>query len=97
MGIDLLDVAFRLERRFGVKVSGEQLTKLAMRNEPPDIKVGDLFDLIRAKVPQAGVFDLDIDADLLWLLFQRELSDALGVDLCELTKDKGFVHDLGAT
>jgi hypothetical protein len=41
MGIDLLDLAFRLERQFGVRVTGDQLSKLAMGNDPPDIRVGD--------------------------------------------------------
>jgi hypothetical protein len=97
MGIDLLDLAFRLERQFGVKVSRDQFLTLAMRNDPPDIKVGDLFDFLRDEVPRFGVLDLQLDADILWPVYQRAISDALGVDLEEVTKDKGFVHDLGAT
>jgi hypothetical protein len=95
-GIDLLVVAFRLERQFGVKVSPDQYSKMAMRNDPPDIRVGDLFDFIRGEVPRMGVLDLELDADALWPMFQREISDALGVDLEEVTKDKGLIHDLGA-
>jgi hypothetical protein len=96
MGIDLLDVAFRLERRFGVWISRDQLSKMVMRNDPPDIRVGELFDFIRGEAPQVGVFDVELDADAFWPLFQREISDALGVDLHEVTKEKGFIHDLGA-
>jgi hypothetical protein len=96
MGIDLLDLAFRLERRFGVRVGRDQLSKLAMRNDPPDIRVGDLFDFIRGEVPQSGVLDLELDAGALWPIYQREISDALGIDLEEITKDKGLIGDLGA-
>jgi hypothetical protein len=96
MGIDLLDLAFRIERQLGVKVSRDQLSKLAMRNEPPDIRVGDLFDFIRGEVPLSGVLDLELDADALWPIYQRAVSDALGVDLEEVTKDKGLIRDLGA-
>ncbi len=96
MGIDLLDVAFRLERRFGVKISRDQLSKMVVRNDPPDLIVGDLFDFIRAGIPQCGVVDLDLDADALWAMFQREISDGLGVDIEAVTKEKGFIHDLGA-
>lgn len=96
MGIDLIDLAFRLERKFGVKISRDQLSKLAMRNDPPDINVGDLFDVIRRALPQAGVLDRDLDADVLWPIYQHAISDALGVDLDEITKDKGLIHDLGA-
>ena len=96
MGIDLLDVAFRIERRFRVKIGREQLTKLVMRNDPPDIRVGDLFDLIRSEIPHVGILDLELDADDLWPMFQREISGALGIDADEIKKDKGLVHDLGA-
>ena len=96
MGMDLLDLAFRLERHFGVRVSMDQLRKMWIKNEPPDISVGELFDFVRGQVPQAGVLDLDADADILWPLFQREVSDALGVELWEVTKDKWLVQDLGA-
>jgi hypothetical protein len=97
MGIDLLDLAFRLERKFSVQVSRDQFLKLAMRNDPPDIRVGDLFDFLPDEVPRFGVLDLQLDADILWPIYQRAISDALGVDLEEVTKDKGLVHDLGAT
>jgi hypothetical protein len=96
MGLELLDLAFRLERQFGVRVSREQLSKLAMRNDPPDIRVGDLFEFIRGEVPQSGVLDLELDADSLWPFYQRTISDALGVDLEEIGKDKGLIRDLGA-
>jgi hypothetical protein len=96
MGIDLLDVKFRLERRFGVKISGDQLWKMVMSNDPPDIKVGDLFDFIRREIPQFGVADVDLDGDTVWPILQREISNSLGVDLEAVTKDQGLIHDLGA-
>ena len=40
MGIDLLDLSFRLEQQFGVRVSGGQLSKLAMRNDPSLLRDG---------------------------------------------------------
>jgi hypothetical protein len=79
-----------------VTVSREQLSKLVMRNDPPDIRVGDLFDFIRGEVQRSGVLDLDLDADALWPIYQRAISDSLGIDLEEVTKDKGLIHDLGA-
>jgi hypothetical protein len=96
MGIDLLDVAFRLERRFRVKICRDQLTKSVMKNDPPDIRVGDLFDFIRSEISRVGVLDLELDADDLRPMFQREISDGLGVNADEVTKDKGLIHDLGA-
>jgi hypothetical protein len=92
MGIDLLDLAFRLERQLGVRVSPDQFSNLAIRNDPPDIRVGDLFDLLCGGVPESGVLDLELDADTLWPIYQRAISDALGVDPDEVTKDKGLIH-----
>ena len=96
MGIDMIDLAFRLERHFGVRLSMEELRKMWMKNEPPDIRVGELFDFVCGLVPQPEGLDLDADADSLWPLFQRDVSDALGVELREVTKDKWLAHDLGA-
>jgi len=96
MGLDILDLVFRLERQFGVRISRDQFSKLAMRNEPPDIRVGDLFDFLCGEVPHSGVLDLELDADALWPIYQRAISDSLGVDLEEITKAKGLIHDLGA-
>jgi hypothetical protein len=96
MGLDLIDIIFRLERQFGVKVSRDQWFKMTFLNEPPDIKVGQLFDFIRAQVPRSGVLDLDVDANILWPLYQQQLAEALDVELSDITKDKGLIHDLGA-
>jgi hypothetical protein len=85
-----------LVRRFGVKISRDQFSKMVMRNDPPDIMVGDLFDFIRGEIPRVGVLDLDLDADALWPMFQREISNGFGVDIEAVTKDKGLIHDLGA-
>jgi len=96
MGLDLIDIIFRLERQFGVKVSRDQWFKMAFLNDPPDVKVGQLFDFIRAQVPQSGVLDLDVDANILWPLYRQQLAEALGAELSDITKDKGLIHDLGA-
>ena len=41
--------------------------------------------------------DLEINAQPLWPLFQQEISHALGVEVQDVTKDKGLIHDLVAT
>jgi hypothetical protein len=94
--IDLLDLISRLERRFGVKISRDKLATMVTSDDSPDIRVADLFDFIRGEVSQSGILDSDLDADALWPLFQRAISDALGVEPEEVTKEKGL-NDLGAT
>jgi hypothetical protein len=96
IGNDLLDLTFRLERKFGIKVSREQLAKMASQNEPADIKVGQLFEFLRGQVYLVGVLDVEMDAEAVWLIYQREISDALGVEPDEVTKDQGLIYDLGA-
>jgi hypothetical protein len=54
-----------------------------------------LSDFDRGQVPQAGILDLDVHADILWPLFQCDVSEALGVELWQVTKDERLVHDLG--
>jgi hypothetical protein len=94
--VDLLDLVSRLEQCFGVRISRDELSTMVKRNDPPDIRAADLFDFIRGKVLQSRVLDSDLDADALWPIFQRAISDALGVEPEEVTKEKGL-NDLGAT
>jgi acyl carrier protein len=47
MGLDILDVTFRIEREFGVSLSQEDLEELARDR---DVQVGDLYDLILTKM-----------------------------------------------
>jgi acyl carrier protein len=96
MGIDLLTLAFRLEKQIGVKLRADQFSTLAKGNDPPDIKVGDLFDLLCSEARQSGLVDLESNADTLWPIYQRTIADTLGVDPAEVTNDKGLIRDLGA-
>lgn len=96
MGVDLFLILLRLERQFGVEVSRDEWFKMANLNDPPDIKVGQLFDFIRAQAPQSGVLDSDLDANILWPLYQQQLAEVLSVQRSIITKDKGLIHDLGA-
>ena len=95
MGLDLFDLMFRLERRFGVRISLAQFKKMAGRRGIHDIEIGDLYELVRAQVPSTSVLDLETDGEDIWLIFQREISQALGVDEDEVTKDKLLNRDLG--
>jgi hypothetical protein len=97
MGLQLVALSCRLEVVFGVKLRAGHVTKLYLRNDPPDIRVEDLFELLRSVIPGSGVLDLELDADDLWPTFQRAISDVLGVSIEEITKDNGLIQDLGAS
>jgi hypothetical protein len=94
--VDLLDLVSRLDRCFGVRISRDELSTMVTSHDPPDIRAADLFDFIRREVARSRVLDSDLDADALWPIFQRAISDALGVEPEEVTKEKGL-NDLGAT
>ena len=66
------------------------------KNDPPDITVGDLFDFVRREAPHSHIIDDELDADLMWAMFQREVSDSFGVEPSEVTKERWLIHDLGA-
>lgn len=92
---DLFDVVFRLELYFGVKISRRDVDMMTMKNDPPDIKVGELFDFVCALGPQAKLLDREADSELLWPMFQQVLSYALGVEPSEVLKDQWLVRELG--
>ena len=70
MGLDLRDLIFRIERTFGVRILREELQRLIKNHEMPDIQVEDLYDFILARAPQSGLFDIYLDAEILWAMYQ---------------------------
>jgi acyl carrier protein len=49
MGLDFLDVTFRIEKNFNLRISNEDWTALATGRRPPDVTAGELFELIRRR------------------------------------------------
>lgn len=91
MGMDLVDMQFRLEREFGVAPTNDDLEELARGYKPFDIRVGDLYvrmgNLCRSQwLPFPG------DS---WPRFQRILSEVTGVDAKDIQTDLLLVRDLG--
>jgi hypothetical protein len=96
VGIDILDICFRLERVFGVKITHKDLLKLSELNADRDVLVGDLFDLVQRTAFQNGLLDEEIDGEEnLWPLFQQVIMTATGVNADEVQRDRGLVRDLG--
>lgn len=46
MGIDFLDMTFRIEAEFHRKVDWSDLDKIARRRQPPDIAAGELLQFV---------------------------------------------------
>ena len=97
MGLDIMDLFFRLERNFGIRISRPEIAPLFREKQPPDILVGDLLEFLRRKSPTGvTVLDDETDAELIWSMLRHTVSDALGVEPGEVTKDRWIIHDLGA-
>ena len=95
MGLVYLDLVFRCEQRFWIKIDREEMTKLAARRGIQGPTVGDLYEVVHGKAVEAGVFDAELDGEIIWSLFRREVSTALVVDPEVVVKSKSLIRDLG--
>ncbi len=55
MGIDMLDLMFRLEKQFHVPIEWEPLERIAKRFSPNDITAGDVHRVVCDTCRDAGV------------------------------------------
>lgn len=92
MGIDLLDVSFRVERVFGVSPRGEHYNQLCLQHDPPDFTAGELHDLI-CKLCRAEGKPVPYSS---WSRLRLVLVDTLGVNPSQVLKDARIIRDLGA-
>jgi hypothetical protein len=96
MGVDILDLMFGMEKRFGIRIRREEWIELMERNDPPDVTAGELFGFVMTRAGRFGYAGDEMDAVSNWLAFQREVSDSLGVEPGEVEKGKRIIRDLGA-
>ena len=88
----ILDITFRIEKVFGVKLGGAERERLWSRHEPADFTVGELYDCVCQKLKEAGQ---PIPEDG-WQKMQDLLVDALGVHDDEVKPSAFLMKDLGA-
>jgi hypothetical protein len=63
LGIDILDIFFRLDRVFGDKLTQKDVLKLIEGNADRNILVGDLFGLVQATAYENGLIDEELDGE----------------------------------
>lgn len=77
MGIDVLDIMFRAEKKFGVKLSHDDLEAIACDR---DIVVGDLYDLILQKMHLRDFARYDVRLNYaLWTQIRDDLHSVVDV------------------
>lgn len=55
MGLDLLDVLFRLERQFSLKIPRGDLAALFTGRQPPDVTAGELHGFVCGRLWGSGI------------------------------------------
>lgn len=94
MGLDILDLVFRLECAFGINLNRGDVDALFDQHRPPDLRLGDLFEHARRRAVRSGTTLLDGEG--YWPKFQQVVSDSTGVDHAAVMKDTWLTRDLGS-
>ena len=82
MGIDLLDITFRIEKELGVRFVLEEWEKITRKR---DVTVGDLYGLILKKLGLCDLTRNDIELNYhLWLEIQTTLRVVTGLPAKEI-------------
>ncbi|MCH9656597.1 MAG: hypothetical protein K0U86_09990 [Planctomycetes bacterium] len=99
MGIDFIDLVFRVEKRFEIKIARDKALELfenGNTSDPPanawtDIRVSDFVALIETLVSEQNPeSDLDIFDGV-----KQDIMECLGANECEVTPEAWLVRDLG--
>ncbi len=93
MGIDFLDLQFRIERRIGITISPEDLNDLVEHRHPPDFTAGALQFAIGARLSELG---LPIPENL-WEMICEDLGDVCGARPNSIKPSTWIIKDLGFT
>lgn len=92
LSLDLMDIVCRLEKAFNGKVPAKIIEKHAYRNDPPDIAVGELYDLTCRCIRMSGS-ETPPDA---WERLRDCVAASLGIDTDSIFRESRLVSDLGA-
>jgi hypothetical protein len=55
MGIDILDINFRLEKRFKIRISRGIFAKFFEKRHPPDATAGQVAEMVLSMLPQLNL------------------------------------------
>lgn len=110
MGIDFLDLVFRIEHQTGVRLEAEDLAATARRRQPPDWTAGEIVQLVLSHSAQWSClccrqrFFCRVERGFcpccgvrfdLWETLQSILAEVTGVDGGRIARGSLLVRDLG--
>jgi hypothetical protein len=90
MGIDFLDVAFRIEKQFGVRIEPADILPAWTKDDRNDVTAGEFHEIICEKCREQGI---KVPRSS-WNQLKLALVDALGVTPSEIKKDAWLRKDL---
>jgi acyl carrier protein len=99
MGLDLLDLTFRVEKEFRIKLSKERVLSLAKDSSAPgtleqpqmDIQVDDFVSLVQATIEEQRVGP----GSNVYNRVKKHVAQCLDVEESEISPESWFVRDLG--
>ena len=91
MGLDDLDIVFRLERQFAVKLTLADLGKKFLQRTPPDLSAGELHDWVVAQCVTEGKSVPHSS----WRRVKEVLLDAIAAPPSTARRDSLLRADLG--
>jgi len=91
MGIDALDIVFRIEKRYNVKVDMQDWVELANHRTPGDLTAGELHFLIGASLQESN----QPVPRSLWNGLRVILAQSLAVSPQKIKPESWLIKDLG--
>jgi acyl carrier protein len=95
MGMDVLEIVFRVEDEFGVTLTPEDFDEVCQRPSAlrSDFRAGDVQFLIGCRLREAG---RPVPEDI-WERVRSILATITGVERDRVRPESWVVHELGAT
>jgi hypothetical protein len=92
VGIDFLDIEFRIEKEFGIALQVSDLNSVSDARDRSDITAGELHFIIGCKLRESG---RPVPRSI-WNKVRIVLSQALGVSPHSIKPESWIIKDLGA-
>ena len=84
MGLDTVELVIQIEKAFSIAIPDHEAEKI--------VTIGDMHDFVMQAIDADG---RALDADQVWGQLSDILSEDYGLPRAKITRDAGFIRDLG--